>query len=405
MKIKIKNFGPIKDGILENNGWIDIKKVTLFIGDQGSGKSTIAKLISTFMWIEKALVRGDFDEKWLERKNRLKNYFFKYHRLENYFNHPDNSVIEYVGDAFHFIYEKNTLKVITVLGDNYKLPQIMYVPAERNFISYVKSANELKLSSESLQEFLTEFDNALNSLNSRFELPIDNLIVEYDKQHKIINIKNKDHKVRLSESSSGIQSLVPLYLVSNFLSNSIKISSENKESMSSQEQNRFKNIVVEIYNNDNLTIEQKRLAVSALSERFNKKTFINIVEEPEQNLFPLSQWKMLSSLLVLNNLVLNNKLIMTSHSPYIVNYLSISVQARELIDKINDKDQKDKIANVINLNSTISSREISIYELNNGLISKLSDYEGIPSDNNYLNLMLKKGNEIFDQLLEIEEEL
>ena len=83
-RIRIKNFGPIKDGMLNHHGWIDIKKVTVFIGTQGSGKSTIAKLISTFTWIEKALVRGDYDKKWFERKNKLKNQFLKYHRLENY---------------------------------------------------------------------------------------------------------------------------------------------------------------------------------------------------------------------------------------------------------------------------------------------------------------------------------
>ena len=54
-RIRIKNFGPIKEGFQENNGWVDIKKVTLFIGNQGSGKSTIAKLISTFTWLEKSL--------------------------------------------------------------------------------------------------------------------------------------------------------------------------------------------------------------------------------------------------------------------------------------------------------------------------------------------------------------
>lgn len=55
-RIKIKNFGPIINGNQTNDGWIDIKKVTLFIGNQGSGKSTVAKLISTFMWLEKALI-------------------------------------------------------------------------------------------------------------------------------------------------------------------------------------------------------------------------------------------------------------------------------------------------------------------------------------------------------------
>jgi len=39
-KIKIKNFGPIKEGYLEKDGWLDVKKVTVFIGNQGSGKST-----------------------------------------------------------------------------------------------------------------------------------------------------------------------------------------------------------------------------------------------------------------------------------------------------------------------------------------------------------------------------
>ena len=51
-KIRIKNFGPIKQGCPDDDGWIDIKKVSVFIGNQGSGKSCVAKLISTFTWIE-----------------------------------------------------------------------------------------------------------------------------------------------------------------------------------------------------------------------------------------------------------------------------------------------------------------------------------------------------------------
>ena len=37
-KIKIKNFGPIREGYQSDDGWMDIKKVTLFIGNQGSGE-------------------------------------------------------------------------------------------------------------------------------------------------------------------------------------------------------------------------------------------------------------------------------------------------------------------------------------------------------------------------------
>ena len=62
-KIRIKNFGPIKVGFTETlpngtvNEWLDVKKVTVFIGNQGSGKSTVAKLISTLAWIEKEIER------------------------------------------------------------------------------------------------------------------------------------------------------------------------------------------------------------------------------------------------------------------------------------------------------------------------------------------------------------
>ena len=43
-------------------------------------------------------------------------------------------------------YEKGFLKIEEKKSNNYSLPQIMYVPSERNFIAYVKSTKELKLS-------------------------------------------------------------------------------------------------------------------------------------------------------------------------------------------------------------------------------------------------------------------
>src|ERR1700733_14179377 len=101
-KIKIKNFGPIKEGCLDDNGWIDIKKVTVFIGNQGSGKSTVAKLISTFTWMEKALTRGDYRVEDFEVEGVFKEYC-EYHKIENYFIDASlfiGSMVEYVGDSY-----------------------------------------------------------------------------------------------------------------------------------------------------------------------------------------------------------------------------------------------------------------------------------------------------------------
>lgn len=407
-RIRIKNFGPIKEGLLDNDGWIDIKKVTLFIGNQGSGKSTVTKLISTFTWIEKALVRGDYDKKWFQRKNKLKNQHLTYHRIENYLK--PHTKIEYNGDAYTIKYENGTLSIDATNNRKYPLPQIMYVPAERNFIANVKTPKALKLTSDSLVEFVTEFDNAKTEMKGALKLPINDVEVEYDKLNDTVNIKADDYKLKLTEASSGFQSLIPLFLVSRFLANAVKKQSENsKEPMSSEELERFRKGVAEIWMNTSLTDDQRRVALSVLSSKFNKTAFVNIVEEPEQNLYPTSQWEMLKSLLEFNNINSQNKLVMTTHSPYLINFLSIAIYAMYLEKKIEDKngDLGQRLAKIIPKQNRISSDAVIVYQLDekDGTIKRLPSPEGIPSDKNLLNQLLKEGNRIFDQLLEIEEEL
>jgi predicted ATPase len=413
-RIKIRDFGPIKKGCLENDGWIDIKKVTVFIGNQGSGKSTVAKLIATFIWIEKALVRGDYKQKWFEQKGRFARQFLSYHRLENYLpsNGDDNCVIEYEGDAYSIKYEHGLLIINSNSAQAYPLPQIMYVPAERNFLAYVKTPKELKLSSPSLKEFLTEFDNAKNDLKGTEKLPVNNVHIEYDKLNDTLNIKGDGYKIKLSDASSGFQSLVPLYMVSEYLANSVKKQSESSsEPMSSDEMQRFKKGVEEIWSTESLTDEQKRVALSVLSSKFNKTAFVNIVEEPEQNLFPSSQWQMLQSIIGFNDMNSGNKLIITTHSPYIINYLSIAIQGKYIESMLMQSSKKNvllpRLYRLIPEKALLSDDSVIVYELNeeDGVIVKLATVNGIPSDRNYLNDMLAEGNQLFDALLEVEQEL
>ena len=106
-----------------------------------------------------------------------------------------------------------------------------------------------------------------------------------------------------------------------------------------------------------------------------------------------------------------NKLIMTTHSPYLVNYISIAIQAEYLKRKINGNKNSvtliEKMEKVISKKSVIAASDVVIYQLDesNGTINKLPNPEGIPSDKNYLNQSLRHGNEMFDNLLEIEQEL
>lgn len=408
-RIKIHNFGPIKIGNKGNDGWVEIKKVTLFIGNQGSGKSTIAKLISTFSWIEKALVRGDIDEKWLCKKNRFKNTFLQYHRLENYIGNNINQspYIEYEGEAYNIKYLDQMIKVIKKTNKSYSLPQIMYVPAERNFLSYVKSPKDLKLSSDSLLEFLTEFNLSKENIKEPINLPINNTTLHYDKLNDNLNIKGNDYRTRLSSASSGFHSIVPLYIVSKYLSDNIDNKNENNEQMSAEESRRFKERFEEIWKTPNLSDAQKRIMISSLSSEFTKSSFINIVEEPEQNLFPNSQWSILKSLLEFNNKTEKNKLIITTHSPYILNFLTIAMQSDRVKGKIKEQKDLEKLLEIIPINSCINSSDVMIYQMDeiDGSLSELPFSYGIPSDYNYLNNSLRKGNDLFDKLLDLEEEL
>ncbi|MEY4506625.1 MAG: hypothetical protein RL297_1203 [Pseudomonadota bacterium] len=407
-RLRIKHFGPIVQGMQGNDGWLDFKRVTVFIGNQGSGKSTLAKLFSTFSWMEKALVRGDYPQKWFERKGRLSGQLLPYHRLEHYLHTAptEETKIEYEGSAYSFSYSDGFLSIQKKPGENYPLPQVMYVPAERNFIAYVRHPRELKLSSEALKEFLTEFEKAKSNMSGSIKLPINETELEYDKLNDLLNLKGRDHKLRLTDASSGFQSLVPVYLVSQYLASTVK--SKSQESMSAEELNRFKKWADAIFKDDNLTEEQQRAALSALSARFNKTAFLNIVEEPEQNLFPSSQWEMLKSLLQFNEQGPNNQLILTTHSPYIVSYLSLAVQAHELLAKLLEQDRQDlidKLVQIVPLHAMLPPKDLAIYQSNelDGTLSELPNFEGIPSDSNVLNTYLRKGNEMFDQLLDLEE--
>jgi hypothetical protein len=143
----------------------------------------------------------------------------------------------------------------------------------------------------------------------------------------------------------------------------------------------------------------------------NKTAFVNIVKKPEQNLFPSSQWQILQSLLEFNNINSDNQLIMTTHSPFIINFLSIAILGEYLKRKIDASLKANqlipKLNEIVSEKALVPSDVVVVYQLNevDGSIEKLSAPYGIPSDKNYLNNNLREGNQLFDSLLELEEEL
>jgi predicted ATPase len=405
-RIRIKNFGPIKEGYLENNGWLEIKKVTVFIGNQGSGKSTIAKVVSTLTWLEKAINRGDIDINRISHNEFYK--FFKYQRIHNYFR--DNTEIEYIGDKMFLNYKKNLpYPSIEILNNTpFNVPKIMYVPSERNFLSTVKNAYGLKNLPDTLYTFAEELRKGQQTLNNNLlQLPIGNLEYKYDSEKDNSYLIGKDYELDMVESSSGYQSFVPLFLVTKFLTDEL-LKGENisREQLNIEQSVRRNKEIADIMFDKSLNEDSKIIKIKEIDEKYLNTCFINIIEEPEQNLFPSTQQKMIYNLLAFNNIIENNKLVITTHSPYLINYLTLSIKAGILKSKLNNN-QKDKLNKVVPLESCILPDEIAIYELNeiDGSLISLGNYEGIPSDKNYLNIQLGLSNKLYDSLLDIEEEI
>ena len=411
-RTRIKNFGPIKEGFThpDSEGWIDIKKVTMFIGNQGSGKSTIAKLVSTFMWMEKALLNGNLsDLTETEFIDERCNYF----RLKKYFK--KQTELEFEGEYFTIVYknEKISRKFKEPEG-LYRIPKIMYVPAERSFLSSVEHADNFSDLPKPLLTFQVEYERSLEELNEPHQLPIAGYQLKYDTFKKTAYVVGEDYELELNAASSGLHSLIPLYVVSQNLSQFIATGKEDT-SVSILNAKQFKKRTAELKavgllgNNNYGNEEAQKLAErkeDRINSMFRSSIFVNIVEEPEQNLFPSSQKEILYSLLAFNNMSLGNKLIMTSHSPYLINYLTLAVKAYQVDEELKSEMLRKKLNAVVPPKSMVNPDDLAIYELDDkeGTIIKLPDYYGIPSDKNYLNQSLADSNMFYETILEIQDD-
>lgn len=406
IKLKVKYFGPIKEGYQQNNGYLEFKKHTFIIGNQGSGKSTVAKLFSTLTWLEKAINREDVDQGKISFNIFMD--FLKYHKINNYFR--KETFIEYIGEKYKITYSHSSdFPIIEEVSDgNYTVPQVCYIPSERNFLSTMSNAFNVTGLPENIFTFAEELKKAQKKIGGeKINLQIGPYKYEYDEEKDTSYILGNDYKINLLEASSGLQSFTPLLLVSRNLSLSSPgphLSLNTIADMSVTQRMRMNEKIVNVIDNKNLSDKVRDTKIALIRSKFTNSCFINIVEEPEQNLYPESQWEMLKTLFEFNNLTTNNKLLITTHSPYLINFLPIAVKAHKLIYKTKSENIRKEISEIIPLKSLINPDDLAIYEINDkGSIYKLEDYNGIPSDENFLNNDLGKANDLFVKLLEIED--
>ena len=388
-RLIIRNIGPIK------NVDIELNKVNVFIGEQSSGKSTIAKIISFCSWLEKTVNRdGVVFRKGKEAYRRLQAY----HHIQSYFR--ENSVICYLGEnvayaynwpseealpypGWDIIYREHFSDKEVFLYPESKVvnPKVIYIPAERNFVSVVPNLQKYAENDDNLMEFLLSWQEARKKYSTSHKLALLNLDMDFYSQDGIYNMVGLPNggAVALEAASSGLQSIVPLLTLIDWLAKGIY--QENKP-YSFEEIEKIRHLLDEVgkdlslSDNDSL---KERLAGIVSGKIYTHTQFV--IEEPEQNLFPTTQRDLVYYLLKTINHGRKHRLVVTTHSPYILhafNNCMILGQVQEILTE-------ELKAELDCRDAAIIPEFVSVWQISDGCLVDIKDARTNTIGKHYFN--------------------
>lgn len=420
----IENFGPIKKAEL------DLRQAMVLIGPQSSGKSAIAKLISIFRdWdfvneqetFEKRLEdfnafsflsaktiikynskshgfkfmdgKGelifdlqhkyfqakkkfeDFEStnKWPELSEHRKQLEDKINEVQRGINEVQgevdtgkrNSLLQQVIKAFEAlkvernIIEQRASNEIEFISERLQFTNYStYIPAERLLIAIYSSSPLTFINSnlpipKNILEFGSEFEKAKQTIK-KFKIPFLDFRYSFESGTDLVYYSQTEG-TKLKESSSGLQTLIPMLMV----------------------------------------IANKWVDEDVL--------YSYVVEEPEQNLYPLTQQKLvyhLSEKCIRYNENNSNRsdLVVTTHSPYILTSFNNLLFA-DLVAK--KSGNEDKVTNIIPKDRRISSEDFNAYYVADGGVKQIFNKETGLIDDNELDSASEEIMSDFNSLMEI----
>lgn len=337
-RLSVRNFGPITD--LD----IEIRPFTLFIGTQGSGKSTISKLLTICR-----------DVRWwlqiLKEDNVMKPFvdfgINEYFHEDSYFLYIlDDQEIKYEKGVFSSKLkgENNKEKIATIWKnliaknsasflenngltvDNLSDPltlnvlnannrMYLYILAERNLVGNLSDSlasimlHQIPLSNP-LLEYMSMFEKAKKEFPT-YDIPFFGVKFVKNEGKERIDLIGKNRDIPLSACSSGLQSALPMLMVIDF---------------------------------------------ALKTNCFN----CFVIEEPEQNLFPENQREVLGFFAKRLN---NNRaqFILTTHSPYLLSCLNVLMLAYKLFQY---EEIRKQVEEIVNLDVVVNPNDVAVYSLN-----------------------------------------
>lgn len=412
-KLHVKNFLVIK------NAEFDVGKINLIIGSQANGKSVLAKLLYFFRefltgtYIES--VRNFGIKKDLEKKalSKFEKYFPKYtwssrqfeiiytadeitihiirQKLKSgqiqlkfdysaslvslhkklkisYKKKQSEAQEEHVGigsvpDVFLDVIEECIFN--NDIGLNFNAP--MFIPASRSFFATLqKNVFSFLASDIDIDPFIHNFgshyqrakrfyegeafrEKSLEKIKRKINLIVESILVgKYKYEDDQDWIEQEGEKVNLTNASSGQQEALPMLLV---------------------------------------------MAMSSLSISDNKKMTL-FIEEPEAQLFPVSQKHIISLIGLIYNMA-KHDFVITTHSPYILTAINNMVLAYDIAREKGG----DKLNGIVDQDFAIKYEDVRAYTIKDGVLISILDKETRLIGANVIDSVSDEFDMVFDKLL------
>lgn len=327
-KLIIRNFGAIKEAD------ICLRDYNIFIGEQGAGKSTVAKLITIL-------------EDYVTDSASDLLSSFEEHNIASYFN--DDTYIQYVGEEGTICYQDKEF--------DYEVPyetevpvKNLYIPAERFFVStFSRSLATLVLNKAPIPNTLLNFASVYEKAKKNYpnyNVPIFDLLFQTDKSSETLLLKTSNKTIPFKDASSGIQSVIPLLMVLDY-------------SIEEKEYNRF------------------------------------VIEEPELNLFPKTQIKLLQQIIRKCP-----KVTITTHSPYLLSAFNNLIEAGNALKS--NVSKAEEIYKLIPRECILAFENVSAYKIEDGKVNSILDEEYHLVVADQIDSVADVESQIFSELLSIE---
>lgn len=378
--IQIKNLGPIKD-----TGLINLTDVLLVIGRQSSGKSTFMKVLCFCRWIEKKIMTS-FDKtiQAYTHNKRFTKDLKQFYRIDEIYFKEDTEII-YDGDVV-------TIS-LTGVNQNAKInrkqeawedrynSKLSYIPAERNLVSAIQNINDTYKAKErdSIFNFIQEWYEAKDTYGSDNKLTLS--LTDEFKYYSDIGLDYvvlpNGKPITSFYASSGVQSIMPIDVMTDYVMG--VVGKVVKFSMSDLMNRLMESLDTDVRNEivhgaHGVTEEE----LAPIREKMKYQSAQLFIEEPEQNLYPDAQRKLVQNIIrhlkAVNSVGKHRSMVvLTTHSPYVLSTLNVLMADAAAVEK---KPGDERLKDVVDESTLLPTDAFSAYFINkDGVFEDIKDME------------------------------